>query len=282
MSRSMIIAERSRILVFPGDITSGKPLAGASPVSSPGGFVTAEDGLLLAVDQAQHQLAVLSLLTATWSTHFGAGSGAGQLSRPSDVTVDAQGRALVVDRGNRRIVRCDVDGGGWVTFGAAGAGVGEFTDPTSVAFDGAGRIVVADPGARRVVRVDDMEGSGWQVVALPGPAAGMGSFPMSVTAVGPDRWAVSDVGARQVYLLTLDDSVVATLPTADRLPMPTYVAGRTGELIVGDPAVNEVQRFGVDDGTLTLTQRWRGSDPGLPAPVFEQLAGVGTLGSERA
>jgi hypothetical protein len=283
MGAPLLVAEQNRVLVFRGGITGGVPLGAPAPLSSPGGLVATVDGLVAVADQALGRLAVLDLLTRTWTTLFTPGPADEQLNRPSDVTMDSSGRWLIADRGNRRIVRCNADGSGWVAFGEPGRGAGQFVDPTSVAMDGRGRIVVADPGAGRVIRIDDMDGSGWAQVALPAPPdPELASFPVSVTAAGPNRWAVADVGVRQVYLLDLDDTVVGAVPAEARLLIPTYVSGSATELVVGDPAINEVQSFTIELDTLVPSQRWRGSDPSLPAPVFEQLAGICTFTSERA
>ncbi len=111
-------------------------------------------------------------------------------------------------------------------------------------------------------------------VALPPPAdPATPPIPLGVAAL-PGGWILADAGARTVSLFDLDDNLVASTGPESLLVLPAFVAGDGEAVIVGDPAANEVQRFHVDNGTLVSGLRLRGSDPSLPAPVFDQLGGV--------
>lgn len=274
MSAPLVVVERSRILVYRNTITSGKQVGAPLALATPGGLAMTDDATLVVVEQAAGRVAVLDLLGGGWTTSFGPGAGPDQLDRPSDIAVDGKGRWVIADRGNRRIVRVEPDGSDWQHFGTPGTGVGQFVDPLTIAVDGNDRIVVADPGANRVVRLDDIDGSGWSTVATPPPPDPALSALVTGVAADGDQWAVADVGARTVYLFDLADAILGTTGLEPTMLVPTYVDLAGNSVVLADPALNEVRRFRLEAGRL-MPELWlRGSDPSLPAPAFEQLAGV--------
>lgn len=252
------------------------------PVSTPAGVTRLADGTHVVADATGDRLGIGS--GATWITYGSAGGGTGRFRRPSAVAAGPDA-VYVADTGNDRVVRLaglDASGpapGGWASLGASGgatSGPFHFRSPSGVAAS-TDTLLVADTGNSRLVALptaafDSTPPDGWQVVDL--PAAPVAPRPFGV-ARGPAGWAVSDVANARIHVLDEALSVVRTVATDRlRLGVPAFVAFDVlGRLLVADPGVNEVRLLSLGDRTRTVW-RCRGSDPRVPAPLFERIGGV--------
>ena len=124
-----------------------------------------EDGNLLVLDEATHNVTTYSSdgeKLGQWGEH---GSEPGQLDRPSGMTFDSDGNLWLVDTLNHRVQHFTREGEYLGGFGGFGEGPGQFNMPWGIAVDSAGDIYVSD---WRNDRIQKLTTSGEQLMTIDG------------------------------------------------------------------------------------------------------------------
>ena len=124
-----------------------------------------ENGNLLALDEAAHNVTIYSPegeQLERWGEH---GSEPGQLNRPSGMAFDGEGNLWIVDTLNHRLQRFTKSGEYLSGFGGFGEGPAQFNMPWGVAVDSEGDLYVTD---WRNDRLQKLSASGGHLMTIDG------------------------------------------------------------------------------------------------------------------
>ncbi len=141
-------------------------------------------------DAGNSRIIVRDMVTGTWSTLAGPGTGLGQFNQPLGVSVAANGDLWVADTGNHRIQRRSASTGAWTAWGSRGTGAGQFNAPYDVDVDAAGNAYIADYHNSRIQKLS--ASGAWSIIVNSGVAEGRVRFPSGVSVDGNAMVYVSD------------------------------------------------------------------------------------------
>jgi len=141
-------------------------------------------------DSDNHQVRVRDMVTGSWSTLGGPGTGLGQFSQPFGVAVADNGDLWVADTGNHRIQRRSAATGAWTAWGSYGTAAGQLNAPYDLDIDAAGNVYVADYHNSRVQKLS--AAGGWTVIVMGGITEGRVRYPAGIAVDDDSMVYVSD------------------------------------------------------------------------------------------